>query len=170
MLPNLHVLAGSSMAFQVFSVCLLHILRSTTGRWTCFRLLRRRLLLFRRVLWPFFQQLLRAPAVLCMNLTARFPVWLFGPVSSVVFPALFPAFVSSSALDVARLFFFSCRYIEIAAFLCLPSRLFLSPQALARPFLVRWFGAPIIASYVFPAFLYTAKVWSESCNRLICLA
>ena len=178
--------------FSSFSVCLLRVLRSTTGRRTCFRLLRRRLFLFSRFLWPFFSSCFGphdfafgrncshsgphsssiSPAQLSLLRFVQrssLPVFQRGssPGSSVVFPALFLAFVSSSALDVASLFFFSCRYLEIAAFLCLPSLLFLSSQALARPVLARWFEAPIIASYVFPAFLYTAKVWSESCNRRI---
>ena len=55
-------------------------------------------------------------------------------------------------LGCCQLVLFSCRYVEIPAILCLPSPLFLSPQALARPFLAQWFEAPIIVSYVFSSF------------------
>ena len=164
--------------FSSFSVCLLRILRSTTGRQTCFWLLLRRLFLFQRFLWPCFSAAASDPmislsneiavtlahalhqsgptfvaAYRAENLTARFPAWLFPCFqrcfSSAVFqrcflrlfpalPWMLPACLSSAAGT-----------LRLPPFLCLPSPLFLSPQALARPFLARWFEAPIIASYVF---------------------
>ena len=127
-------------AFSSFSVCLLRVLRSTTGRRTCFRLLRRQLFLFLRFLWPFFQQLLRAPrfrfrtrlqslwptlfispaqlSLLRFVQRTSLPVFQRGsfPVSSVVSRICFQL-----CLGCCQLVFFSCRYIEIAVFLCLPS-------------------------------------------------
>ena len=79
------------------------------------------------------------------------------PVSSIVSRICF-----QFCLGCCQLVFFSCRYIEIAAYLCLPSPLFLSPQALAWPFLAWWFQAPIIASYVFSS----VSLHSES---LVCV-
>ena len=184
--------------FSSFPVCLLRILGSTTSRRTCFRLLRRWLFLFLRFLWPFFSSCFGphdfafeqdcrpsaphsssvGPNFRCC-VSCREPHFLFPSLALPLFPALFFQRCFSSVvscvcfqlcLGCCQLVFFSCRYVEIAAFLCLPSPLFLSPQALAQHFLARWFRAPIIASYVFPAFLYTAKVWTESCNRCICLA
>ena len=76
------------------------------------------------------------------NLTARFPAWLF-PCFQRCFPALFPAFVSSSALDVASLFSSAAGTLKLPSF-CVS--LHLSPQALARPFLARWFEAPIFST------------------------
>ena len=131
--------------FSSFPVCLLRILGSTTSRRTCFRLLRRWLFLFLRFLWPFFQQLLRAPRfrfrtrlqslwptlfispaqLSLLRFVKRTSLPVFqrdsSPVSSVVFPALFSSVVSrvffQLCLGYCQLFFFSCRYVEIAAFL-----------------------------------------------------
>ena len=75
------------------------------------------------------------------------------PVSSVVFPALFPA------LFPAR--FLKFRYVENPAILCLPSSLFLSPQALlVGPF---WLGDSrlrLLCCMFFPVFLHSGKVWT----------
>ena len=144
---------------------------------------------FSEVFVAVFQQLLQAPRfcfrtrlqLLCPTLfISRAQLSLLRFVQRTSLPVSQPgsSLVSSVVscvcfqlcLGCCQLVFFSCRYVEISAFLCLPSPLFLSPQALAQHFLARWFEAPIIASYVFPAFLYTAKVWTESCNRCICLA
>ena len=123
--------------YSRFSVCLLHVLCSSTG-WTCFRLLH-----FLGIPWA-FQQLLRAHSTSPSNemavvmapvlhqsvptfvaafradsLTARSPVWLFPLLPMVFFPALFSAlFLFQLFIGFHRLTFLSCRYVEIAAFFC----------------------------------------------------
>ena len=85
------------------------------------------------------------------NLTARFPAWLF-PVFSIVFPRCFQI-----CLGCYQLALLSCRYVEIAAILCLPSPLFL-PTSFPGPFLARptWLGRSRLQlwrrMFFFPAF------------------
>ena len=135
--------------FSRFSVCLLRVLCSTTGRRTCFRLLH-----FLGIQWP-FQQLLWArstspsnkmavvmaqmlyqsvptfvAAFRADNLTARSPAWLFPQLLAVFFQRCFPhCFFFQLCIT------FHCSLSSVAGtlrlppFLCLPSLLFLPPQA-----------------------------------------
>ena len=139
------------------SVCLLRVLCSTTGRWTCFRLLH-----FLGIPWA-FQQLLRAHSTSPSNemavvmapvlhqsiptfiatfradsLTACSPAWLFPLLPALFFPALFfpRYFLFQLCIGFHWLIFLGCWYVEFAA-LCLPSLLFPPPQARTRP---AWLG------------------------------
>ena len=163
--------------FSSFSVCLLHVLRSATGWRTCFCSFN---------VGSSFSEVLVAVFSSCFEphdfafkrdcscsgprsssvrpnfhccVSCREPHCPFSSVALPLFPALFPAFVSSSALDVASLFSSAAGTLKLPSF-CVS--LHLSPQALARPFLAWWFQAPIIASYVFSS----VSLHSES---LVCV-
>ena len=99
-----------------------------------------------RSLWPTLFISPARPSLLHTMQGASLPVFRHGssPVSGIVSCICFQL-----CLGCCQLVFFSCRCVGIAAFLCLPSPLLLSPRALAWPFLAWWFGAPIVASCVF---------------------
>ena len=109
-----------------------------------------------------FVQRTSLPVFQCDSSPVFFPV--------VFFPASFPASVSSSALDVASLFSSAAGTLRLPPFCVSPQRCFYHPRLLLGPF---WLGGSrlrLLRRRFFPAFLYTAKVCSESCNRRICLA
>ena len=83
------------------------------------------------------------------------------PVSSVV---------CQPCLGFHQLAFLSCRYVEIATFLVSPfTAVSTAPGSCLAP-LARSIEASIMASHVFSCvFLHTAKVWTKSCDRRLCL-
>ena len=121
-----------------------------------FRLLRRRLFLFLRFLWPFFSSCFGphdfafeqdcscsaprsssvGPNFRCC-VSCREPLCPFPSLALPLFPALFPAFVSSSALDVASLFSSVAGTLRFPPFCVSLHRCFYRPRLLLSIF---WHG------------------------------
>ena len=136
---------------------------------------------FPEVLVAVFQQLLRAPqfhfrtrlqslwptlfisqaqlSLLCFVQRTSLPVFQRGSSP-----------VSSSALDVASSFPSVAGTLRLPPFCVSLHRCFYHPRLLLGPF---WLGGSrlrLLCHTFFPVFLHTAKVWTELCNRRICLA
>ena len=145
---------------------------------------------FSEVLVAVFQQLLQAPRFLFrMRLQSLWPTLFISPaqlslvrfvqrtslpvfqrgsspVSSFVFPGLF----SSSALDVASSFSSVAGTLRFPPFCVSLHRCFYHPRLLLGIFWLGGLRLQLLCRMFFPAFLHTAKVWTESFSFSITLA